>query len=142
MVKSFGVPPEDVGYYAGITAASFSLCQFFTGVMWGRLSDRIGRKPVILIGLSGTLVSLLLFVRANHADSTARATAGERKGEKLWMLTGMLGVFDESRSRDIRPGSGRPGQWERWDPADNGCRDGAPKNGKANRCLAFSRMMY
>ena len=62
MVKSFGVPAEDISYYAGITGASFSLSQFFTGVMWGRLSDRIGRKPVILFGLTGTLTSLVLFV--------------------------------------------------------------------------------
>lgn len=61
MVKSFGVPPEDISYYAGITAASFSLSQFFTGVAWGRLSDQIGRKPVIIIGLLGTLTSLIIF---------------------------------------------------------------------------------
>jgi MFS family permease len=62
MVKSFGVPPEDISYYAGITAASFSLSQFFTGIAWGRASDKIGRKPVIIMGLLGTLTSLLIFV--------------------------------------------------------------------------------
>jgi len=61
MVKSFGVPVEDIAYYSGIIAAVFSLCQSFTGVLWGRLSDNIGRKPVIITGLCGTFVSLLLF---------------------------------------------------------------------------------
>ncbi|KAF8248926.1 MFS general substrate transporter [Wilcoxina mikolae CBS 423.85] len=61
MVKSFGVHETDISYYAGITAASFSLSQFFTGVLWGRLSDVVGRKPVILVGLLGTLTSLIVF---------------------------------------------------------------------------------
>ena len=30
-------------------------------LQWGRLSDRIGRKPVILIGLLGTTISMLAF---------------------------------------------------------------------------------
>lgn len=31
------------------------------GIPWGLLSDRVGRRPVILGGLAGTCVSLLLF---------------------------------------------------------------------------------
>jgi MFS family permease len=69
MVKSFGVPEADISYYAGITAASFSLSQFFTGVLWGRLSDVIGRKPIILVGLLGTLTSLIVFVCGQSSTS-------------------------------------------------------------------------
>jgi MFS family permease len=61
MIKNFGVPTQDVAFYAGITAASFSFAQAFTGVLWGRASDKFGRKPAILLGLVGTLACLMLF---------------------------------------------------------------------------------
>lgn len=78
MVQSFGVPPEDISYYAGMTAASFSLSQFFTSVLWSRLSDRFGRKPIILLGLATTLTSLLLFGFSTTLPMaiSARALAG------------------------------------------------------------------
>ncbi|KAF3913837.1 hypothetical protein ABW21_db0202108 [Orbilia brochopaga] len=61
MIRSFGVPETDVGFWVGLTASSFSVAQCMTGVAWGRLSDRVGRKPVILCGMLGMLVSVLVF---------------------------------------------------------------------------------
>ena len=48
----------------GLLVASFSLMQFLLAPWWGRLSDRIGRRPVLLIGLSGSAASYLLFAVA------------------------------------------------------------------------------
>lgn len=48
----------------GMLVASFSLMQFLLAPWWGRLSDRIGRRPVILTGLAGSAVSYLLFAAA------------------------------------------------------------------------------
>lgn len=45
----------------GVMVASFSLMQFLLAPWWGRLSDRIGRRPVLLIGLAGSALSYLLF---------------------------------------------------------------------------------
>lgn len=45
----------------GLLMASYSLMQFFFAPFWGRLSDRIGRRPVLLIGLSGYGVTFILF---------------------------------------------------------------------------------
>ena len=39
----------------------FFAAEAITVLQWGRLSDYIGRKPVILIGLLGTTVSILAF---------------------------------------------------------------------------------
>lgn len=48
----------------GMLVASFSLMQFLLAPWWGRLSDRIGRRPVILTGLAGSAVSYLMFAAA------------------------------------------------------------------------------
>jgi len=45
----------------GIIIASFSAMQFLFAPAWGRLSDRIGRRPVLLISNSGSVVSYGLF---------------------------------------------------------------------------------
>ena len=37
----------------GIMMASYSIMQFIFAPLWGRLSDRVGRKPVFLIGITG-----------------------------------------------------------------------------------------
>ena len=42
------------GLYAGL--------QFFSAPIWGRISDRIGRRPVLLIGLTGSAMSYVLWV--------------------------------------------------------------------------------
>ena len=53
------VGAREVGLYVGIIASSFALAQFATNFFWGWLSDRIGRKPVILMG---TLFTAACFV--------------------------------------------------------------------------------
>ena len=60
MVATFqDVDPGQVGFYVGLVASSFALAQFATNFFWGWLSDRIGRKPVVLIG---TLLTAACFV--------------------------------------------------------------------------------
>ena len=45
----------------GLLMASFSAMQFLFAPLWGRLSDRIGRRPVLLLGLAGSTVFYGLF---------------------------------------------------------------------------------
>lgn len=45
----------------GLLAASFALAQLFFSPLWGILSDRLGRKPVIVLGLLGLSVSFFVF---------------------------------------------------------------------------------
>ncbi|KAI8971537.1 major facilitator superfamily domain-containing protein [Mycotypha africana] len=62
MVRDFHIAEEqNVGYYVGLITSCFALTQLLTGIHWGMLSDRIGRRPVILQGLIGTITSILLF---------------------------------------------------------------------------------
>jgi len=48
-------------FQVGMLATSFSLMQFLFAPLWGRWSDVIGRRPIILIGLLGSAVSYLAF---------------------------------------------------------------------------------
>ena len=48
-------------FEVGMLATSFSLMQFLFAPLWGRWSDVIGRRPVIVIGLLGSAVSYLTF---------------------------------------------------------------------------------
>lgn len=63
MVRDFHIAETDdqIAVYAGMVTSAFTLAEFSTGVMWGRLSDKIGRKPVLLMGLAGTALSSLVF---------------------------------------------------------------------------------
>lgn len=61
MVEDFGVPKNEISFYAGMVTSAFTFAEFSTGMLWGRLSDKIGRKPVLLTGLAGTALSVLAF---------------------------------------------------------------------------------
>ena len=47
--EQFTLDPS--GLQLGMLMASFSAMQFLFAPLWGRLSDRIGRRPVLMIGL-------------------------------------------------------------------------------------------
>lgn len=53
------------GLVIGAIIASFSLMQFLFAPAWGRLSDRIGRRPVMLISNLGASGSYALFAIAS-----------------------------------------------------------------------------
>ncbi|KAK2875112.1 hypothetical protein FQN49_001782 [Arthroderma sp. PD_2] len=60
MAASFPeVGAHEVGMYVGTIASAFALAQFSTNFFWGWLSDRIGRKPVILLG---TILTAFCFI--------------------------------------------------------------------------------
>ncbi|KAG8629004.1 hypothetical protein KVT40_002869 [Elsinoe batatas] len=90
MVTSFHIASDEksVAMYAGMVTSAFALAEFSTGVIWGRISDRFGRKPVLLTGLAGTGVSMLMFGFAPNmwVALFARAMGG--------LLNGNIGVIN------------------------------------------------
>jgi MFS family permease len=62
MTKSFPeVKDGQTGLYVGLIASSFAMAQFTTNFFWGWLSDRIGRKPVIILGTFMTMCCFMAF---------------------------------------------------------------------------------
>jgi DHA1 family tetracycline resistance protein-like MFS transporter len=59
--ESFGASALAIG----LLGTSFSLMQFLFSPIWGRWSDRIGRKPIILVGLLGSCLSYVTLALAN-----------------------------------------------------------------------------
>jgi multidrug resistance protein len=59
--KKFGVTEHTIG----LLTAAFSIAQFFATPVLGSLSDRFGRKPILIISLLGTCASFILFGLAN-----------------------------------------------------------------------------
>lgn len=52
------------GVTVGMIVAIYSFMQFFFAPVWGRLSDRIGRRPVLLISLTGSCTGYAIFAFA------------------------------------------------------------------------------
>jgi len=64
-VRSFGVSDA----FIGLLAASYSLAQFLAAPTLGRLSDRIGRRPVLLASLAAAGVAWTTFGYAGEAGA-------------------------------------------------------------------------
>ncbi|HVJ82424.1 MAG TPA: MFS transporter, partial [Planctomycetia bacterium] len=53
----------------GVLTGVFSLMQFLVSPLWGQLSDRIGRRPVLLLGLAGSTLFYALFAYGTYVGS-------------------------------------------------------------------------
>jgi len=51
--------------FIGVIIASFSVAQLLSAPLWGRFSDRYGRRPALLIGMTASAVSFIVFGFAN-----------------------------------------------------------------------------
>ena len=52
---------DETGIQLGMLMASFSIMQFLFAPFWGKLSDRYGRRPILMVGLLGSVVFYSLF---------------------------------------------------------------------------------
>ena len=82
MILSFNITSDarEIAIYVGMVTSSFTFAEFSSGFFWGHLSDRVGRKPVLLAGLAGTALSMLVF---GFAPSLPVALVGRALGGLL-----------------------------------------------------------
>lgn len=75
-------PVQQVALFGGIMAALYAGLQFIAAPLWGRLSDRIGRRPVLLVSIAGTVVAngLWLFSASFEMFAVSRLLAGALSG--------------------------------------------------------------
>ncbi|QOR66606.1 MFS transporter [Cytobacillus suaedae] len=76
VMVGFGIIIPVIPFYAeelgasptqlGLLMAVYSLMQLLFAPMWGRISDRIGRKPVMMLGILGLSLSFFLMALATE----------------------------------------------------------------------------
>ena len=113
MVGQFAQSPAEQAYWYGVLAASFGVSSFLAAPLLGALSDRYGRRPVLLLGFLGlglsffgtaaasTLATLIAVrvvaggMQANAAIANAYVadiTPPEERARRFGMLGAMMGV--------------------------------------------------
>ena len=60
-LDALGCSPLAAGAAIGVLFSVFSLMQFLFSPLWGRVSDRIGRRPMLLLSLCGSVVFYALY---------------------------------------------------------------------------------
>ncbi len=106
------------GATIGLLMASFSAMQFIFAPLWGRLSDRVGRRPVLILGLVGSVIFYGLFGYASTIKSLSLLFFS-RIGAGIAGATGRPGtsladaetatIEAEWRDRAGEPGTGGAG---------------------------------
>lgn len=71
--RDFGMdfPPALRGLLIGVVISSFSFMQFLFAPAWGRLSDRVGRRPVLLVSTAGSALSYAVFALGSNYTGLA-----------------------------------------------------------------------
>ncbi|KAI1470730.1 MFS general substrate transporter [Daldinia caldariorum] len=113
LVKRFKIGNEqDASFYAGLLISSFALAEALMGMYWGGLSDRIGRKPVLLVGCVGTMFSMVMVGFATNLwiALIGRALGGLLNGN-IAVIQTMVGELVTKPEHEPRAYSVMPFVW-------------------------------
>lgn len=61
LARAGGASQGEAAVHVGLLTGIYALMQFLFAPLWGRWSDRIGRKPLVLIGIAGFSIAQALF---------------------------------------------------------------------------------
>ncbi|PYI22657.1 MFS transporter [Aspergillus violaceofuscus CBS 115571] len=101
MVSSFPeaeARPNTVGMYVGALATAFAIAQLVTNYFWGWLSDRVGRKPIILLGTILTAICFCAFgfCKTLYQAIAVQALMGAVNGNQGLVSTCLGEITDRS----------------------------------------------
>lgn len=89
MVQDLGIDKKEASFYAGLLISAYAVAEATTSMGWGALSDRVGRKPIVLSGLVGVALSSLTFglAKSYWVAFAARLLGGALNGNVSVMQT-------------------------------------------------------
>lgn len=91
-LAALGLSAAAQGAAIGVLFSSFSLMQFLFSPLWGRLSDRVGRRPMLLLSLAGSVVFYAVYALAVTVPSTPAPTRGQAALALGLMLFARIGA--------------------------------------------------
>ena len=87
LVEPAGISRQLHGWVIGGLLSVFSLMQFVFAPIWGRISDRVGRKPILLIGLVGSVIFYALFGYASSLMGSGETLPSAETAQlALWLM--------------------------------------------------------
>lgn len=107
-----GGDDTDASFYAGLLVSAYAVAEALTSMGWGILSDRYGRKPVVLFGLVGVAISSLIFGLAQSywVALLARFVGGALNGNVSVMQT-MVAEMVKNPDHEPRAYAVQPFVW-------------------------------
>lgn len=87
-------------FVAGLLVASYALAQLIGAPLLGRLSDKYGRRPVLLISIAGTLAGFILLGLAVPLAEKIAAVFANNDGTLVWLNITVLALLFTSRILD------------------------------------------
>lgn len=99
-----GLAPPAVTWHTGMLTGIYMLLVFVSAPLWGRFSDRVGRRPVIVLGLIGMSLALVGFAlfRSLAPAYIARALTGVFVGAVIPVATAEVGDLSGRSTRAHR----------------------------------------
>ncbi|KIL00657.1 hypothetical protein PAXRUDRAFT_29651 [Paxillus rubicundulus Ve08.2h10] len=94
--------PSRIGFYSGLVESTFAVAQLSSIYPWARLSDVIGRRPVVLVGILGLTIATLLFglSKSLAAVLIARCIGGLFSGN-VAVIHSVLGEITDSTNQAV-----------------------------------------
>jgi MFS family permease len=95
----------NASFYAGVLVSAYAFGEVLTAVLWGYISDKVGRKPIVLIGLCGVALSCIMFglAKSYWVALVARLIGGMLNGNVAVMQTMLAEMIKNPKhERELR----------------------------------------
>ncbi|KAG1882948.1 major facilitator superfamily domain-containing protein [Suillus subluteus] len=94
--------PSKIGFYSGLVESTFAVSQLCSIYQWAKISDAIGRRPVIFLGIIGLAITTLMFGLSKSLASVlvARCLGGLFSGN-VAVIHSVLGEITDSTNQVV-----------------------------------------